>query len=105
MFELKRNLANMNRYGHSTLHQISGISPLPVTTANEDEDGSSNSSSRANINGAAVGGNPFGDASSFSAISPARAAAVPLPSISGISSIRFEVCKFSGSSTTRTDLF
>ena len=97
----------MNRYGHSTLHQISGISPLPVTTANEDEDGSSNSS-RTNINGAAGVGNPFGDASSFSAISPARAAAVPLPSISGISSIRFELCKsalFSGSSTTRTDLF
>ena len=70
----------MNR--HSTLHQISGISPLPTTTANEDGD----TSSLANSNN---DDDKFGGGiSSFSAISPARVADVPLPSISGISSVR-----------------
>ena len=81
----------MNR--HSTLHQISGICPLAATTtANEDGDTSSVANSNNDDDkfggGGGGGSSRWGEVSSFSAISPARVADVPLPSISGISSVR-----------------
>ena len=83
----------MNR--HSTLHQISGICPLAATTtANEDGDTSSVANSNNDDDkfggggGGGGGGGRWGEVSSFSAISPAWVADVPLPSISGISSVR-----------------
>ena len=75
----------MNR--HSTLHQISGICPLAATTT-ANEDGDTSSVANSNNDDDKFGGGRWGEVSSFSAISPAWVADVPLPSISGISSVR-----------------